>query len=123
MNNFDGFENNQLVVKSHIELFRNIKGKKFPNKLSIEDGRELSKSILEKLLEGIINIKPINLWEVDDLDYYKNIGLINNNVIKNKEFSSIVISDEKNFTIIINENEHIRLNYEKNGNNIKEIYK
>lgn len=123
MNNFDGFENNQLVVKSHIELFRNIKGKKFPNKLSIEDGRELSKSILEKLLEGIINIKPINLWEVDDLDYYKNIGLINNNVIKNKEFSSIAISDEKNFTIIINENEHIRLNYEKNGNNIKEIYK
>lgn len=123
MNNFNSLENNQLVVKSHIELFRNIKGKKFPKKLSIEEGRKLSKSILEKLVQNIINIKPINLWEVDDLEHYKNIGIINNNIIKNKEFSSIAISDEKKFTITINENEHIRLIYEKNGNNIKEIYK
>lgn len=122
MSELKSFKNHMLIIRSSIELFRNIKDKKFPKKLSIEDGRELSKNIANELINNINGLEVINLWEDFDLTYYKNIGLISNNLIKNKKISSLIVNKEKNFNVNINEKEHLRLLYEKNGNNIKEMY-
>ncbi len=122
MSELKSFKNYRLIIRSSIELFRNIKYKKFPKKLSVEDGRELSKNIANELINNINGLEVINLWEDFDLTYYKNIGLISNNLIKNKKISSLIVNKEKNFNVNINEKEHLRLRYEKNGNNIKEMY-
>lgn len=122
MSELKSFKNHRLIIRSSMELFRNIKDKKFPKKLSIEEGRELSKNISNELINNVNGLKVINLWEDFDLTYYKNIGLISNNLIKNKKISSLIVNKEKNFNVNINEKEHLRLLYEKNGNNIKEMY-
>lgn len=115
--------NNNLLINNKVSIFRNIKGYKFSRRLSIEEGRTLSKLIQNVLLKNIKNLEVIDFSnDKEKINYYKDLNLITNSFIKNKELSAFLIDNEKKFSVIINENEHIRLQYVNNGNNIKEMY-
>lgn len=124
MNNLiDNSIKNSNIISSNIKLFRNIQGYKFPISIEAEDGRNLSKIITEILLSNIKNLKFINLWENEGkLDVYKEKGIVTNSLIKNSGFSSFAINNDETFSVIINEKEHLGLQFKNNGNNIKEMY-
>lgn len=111
------------IISSNIKVFRNIKGYKFPINLEIEEGRNLSRRITKILLSNIKNLKLINLWENEGkLEVYKEKGIITNSLIKNSGFSSFAINNDETFSVMINEKEHLGLQFKNNGNNIKEMY-
>lgn len=124
MNNLiDNSIKNSNIISSNIKLFRNIQGYKFPISIEAEDGRNLSKIITEILLSNIKNLKFINLWENEGkLDVYKEKGIVTNSLIKNSGFSSFAINNDETFSVMINEKEHLGLQFKNNGNNIKEMY-
>ena len=124
MNNLiDNSIKNSNIISSNIKLFRNIQGYKFPISIEAEDGRNLSKIITEILLSNIKNLKFINLWENEGkLDVYKEKGIVTNSLIKNSGFSSFAIINDETFSVMINEKEHLGLQFKNNGNNIKEMY-
>ena len=123
-NSIDNSIENTNIISSNIKIFRNIQGYKFPISLKVEDGRNLCKIIKETLQSSIKNLKFINLWENEGkLEVYKEKGIVTNSLIKNSGFSSFAINDNETFSVIINEKEHLGLQFKNNGNNIEEMYK
>lgn len=124
-NNVNKDNSFNIIMGSRLKLYRNIEGYKFTNKLEVEEGRRLSEKITYILDNNIENIKVIDLWkdeEIENGSIYKESGVITEKFNKNKDFASFLISKEKNFYVMVNEENHIRLQIENSGNNIKEMY-
>lgn len=112
-----------IIISSKVKVFRNIKGYKFPVDLEIEEGRQLSRKVIKILVDNVDSLKTINLWEnEDELDTYKEKGIITNSLLKNSGFSSFAINNDETFSVMINEKEHLGLQSISNGNNLEEMY-
>lgn len=115
-----------IVLSSRIRLARNIFGEPFPNKLNKEQGREISKKISDSLPGEFTNeFKKINLWdsrEIDNKVFYEK-HIISRKLINNKEFSSLIYNKEETKAILINEEDHIRIQTITAGLDLKEAYK
>ncbi|MCI8486958.1 MAG: protein arginine kinase [Clostridia bacterium] len=101
-----------VVLSTRIRLARNIKEFEFPNRYSKEE----SKKILEKLQEITISLgyglKFIKLKDIDDIT---KISLIEKHLLS-PEFAmskennkAVLINDDENICIMINEEDHIRM--------------
>ncbi len=114
---------NGIIINSKVKVFRNIKGYKFPIDLEIEEGRRLSEKVMKILLDNVESLKTINIWEnEEELDIYKEKGIITNSLLKNSGFSSFAINNDETFSVMINEKEHLGLQSVSNGNNLEEMY-
>lgn len=101
-----------VVLSTRIRLARNIKEFEFPNRYSKEE----SKKILEKLEEITpslgYGLKFIKLEDIDDIT---KISLIEKHLLSpefamSKEINKgILINDDENICIMINEEDHIRM--------------
>lgn len=112
-----------IIINSKVKVFRNIQGYKFPSDLEAEEGRRLSEKVIKILLENVDSLKTINLWEnEEELDIYKEKGIITNSLLKNSGFSSFAINNDETFSVMINEKEHLGLQFVSNGNNLEEMY-
>lgn len=105
-------KDSDVVVSSRIRLARNLADVPFPSKFS----KEQAKQVIDKMKEITPSIgyglKFINLNDLDDIT---KISLVEKNIIspefamnKNK-MGAIVINDEENICIMINAEDHIRL--------------
>lgn len=101
-----------VVLSTRIRLARNIKEFEFPNRYSKEE----SKKILERLQEITISLgyglKFIKLKDIDDIT---KISLIEKHLLS-PEFAmskennkAVLINDDENICIMINEEDHIRM--------------
>ncbi len=101
-----------VVLSTRIRLARNIKEFEFPNRYSKEE----SKKILEKLQEITLSLgyglKFIKLKDIDDIT---KISLIEKHLLS-PEFAmskennkAVLINDDENICIMINEEDHIRM--------------
>ncbi|MEG1287087.1 MAG: ATP--guanido phosphotransferase [Clostridium sp.] len=112
-----------IIMGSKIKLNRNIEGYKFTNKIEPSEGKRLSEKVSKILCENIDDLKVINLWDYNRLQsVYKEKGLITEKLNKHKDFSSLLVNKDENLSVIINEENHIRLQIKSNGNNINEMY-
>lgn len=101
-----------VVLSTRIRLARNIKEFEFTNKYSKEE----SKKILEKIKEVTpslgYGLKFIKLEDIDDIT---KISLIEKHLLSpefamsKKENKGILINDDENICIMINEEDHIRM--------------
>lgn len=112
-----------IIINSKVKIFRNIQGYKFPVNLETEEGRRLSEKVINILLDNVDGLKTINLWkDKEELDIYKEKGIITNSLLKNSDFSSFAINNDETFSVMINEKEHLGLQSVSNGNNLEEMY-
>lgn len=117
--------NEDIVLSSRIRLARNIQGIPFPNKMNVEEARKLSKNIIDSFSQ-VNNDKYniVNLWESDKLKnriYYEK-HLISKNLIKNREISSFIYNEDETISLMINEEDHLRIQTITSGLNLKEAY-
>lgn len=118
---------NDIVISSRIRLARNIKNYPFPNKLDINAGRELIKKIEEAFYKSSYtenNFKSVYMWEGDDIT---NTSLIEKHVVSdkllnNKDKSAFIKDDKELISIMINEEDHLRLQCIVGGLHLKEAY-
>lgn len=117
--------NDDIVLSSRIRLARNIKNTPFPNKLNEYDGRDVVNKIEEAIYSSPYTeekFKTIYLWQNDDTANYSYLErhLISNKLISNKNQSAFILDQDEIGSIMINEEDHLRLQSITGGLNLKE---
>lgn len=120
-------ENNDVVISSRIRLARNLKDSPFPNKLS----EDVAKDIVKKVEDAFYSVpymeeqyKTIYLWQNDDISNmtYLEKHLISKKLINNKNEAAFILGNDETVSIMLNEEDHIRLQSITGGLNLKEAY-
>lgn len=125
LNNKDKDEG--LVLSSRIRLARNIREVPFPEKLSSQDGIKLVNDINNAFcsVDALSNqFKCIHLWENDknsNVEYLEK-HLISKKLIENSNKSAFFINANETVSIMVNEEDHIRLQGITGGFNLEKAY-
>ena len=117
--------NTNILMSSELYIYINLKDIVFPNKLSIEEGREFSEKICDIILKNKnYKFKKVNLWEEskENLFLLLELGIISFKLYKNKEYASVLINEDDRYVIRINEENHITLFYRGIKTTCRELY-
>lgn len=101
-----------VVLSTRIRLARNIKEFEFPNKYSKDEGKKILEKIKEITPSLGYGLKFINLDDIDDIT---KISLIEKHLLSpefamsKKENKAMLINDDENICIMLNEEDHIRM--------------
>lgn len=119
--------NDDVVISSRVRLARNIKNIPFPNKLDEAKGRKVVKRVEEAFYSSAHmkdEYKSIYLWDNDDISNisYLERHLISNKLINNKNKAAFILSKDETSSIMINEEDHMRIQSITGGLNLKEAY-
>jgi len=116
-----------MVLSSRIRLARNFKDIPFPHKLDKESGREVVTSVEDALYNASPmrdSYKSIYLWQQDDNTSrgFVEKHLISPKLIANKEKAAFILDNKETVSIMVNEEDHIRLQTIAAGLNLEEAY-
>lgn len=122
----DSGKDSDVVISSRVRLARNLYEYTFPNQAGIGEA--------EGVLEKIKTIVPslgygLNFIDMKNLDDITKISLIEKHLIspefamRNKDGRGIIINEEENICIMLNEEDHIRLQVFSAGYEIENIMK
>ena len=113
-----------VVITSRVRLVRNLNGFKFLKKCSNEE----QEKILEKIKEIVPSIghelKYINL---EDLDNITKLSLVEKHlispefIINNNTKKAIIVNNEENICIMLNEDDHIKLQVFSSGQELDNL--
>lgn len=121
-------ENKDIVISSRIRMARNLKTVLFPNKLNVDNARENINNIEKAFFNNEKFRDEFNsyrLWENDPsiITTYLEKHLISADLIKNYKSTAFIIDQDETTSIMINEEDHIRLQCINKGFNLRETYK
>ena len=115
-----------IVLSSRIRLARNLKGVPFPNKMD----DETRKKVLEQISEVLLQIPGNILMRMDtaplpltDRRALIEKHLISEELAKGQEGQSVFISKDENISVMINEEDHIRIQVMAPGFALENTYK
>ena len=113
-----------VVVSSRVRLSRNLNGFNFLNRCS----KEKQEEILEKIKEIVPSLGyGLKFIKLDDLDEVTKLSLVEKNLIspeftvKNKSVKAIIINDEENISIMLNEDDHIKIQVFSTGQELDNL--
>lgn len=113
-----------VVVSSRVRLSRNLNNFNFLNRCS----KEKQEEILEKIKEIVPSLGyGLKFIKLDDLDEVTKLSLVEKNLIspeftvKNKNVKAIIINDEENISIMLNEDDHIKMQVFSAGQELENI--
>ena len=120
--------NNLLVVSSRIRLARNIKGLPFPKRMNDSQKNETLETF-KKLLDGVMiegagTLKYINMETVPEEELFAMVErhIISPDFAKKTGPKGIVISENESVSIMLLEEDHIRLQVLSGGLKLNEAY-
>jgi protein arginine kinase len=120
--------NNPLVVSSRIRLARNIKGVPFPKRMSQSQKVE-TLDTFKKLLDGVFidgvgTLKYINMDSLPEEELFAMVErhIISPDFAKKSGPKGIVISENESVSIMLLEEDHIRLQVIEGGLKLTEAY-
>lgn len=115
-----------VVISSRIRIARNLAKYKFPQLMSLSDSDTLTEDILNTMKESEENHKYKFLRIRDLLPRERMIyieeHLISPNLIQKVDKSSFLLRDDERITIMINEEDHLRIQSLFPGLNLKESW-
>jgi protein arginine kinase len=120
-------ENEDIVLSSRIRIARNIKEKPFPHKLNEAESKNLIKQVEEALYTSAHikdNYQTVKLWEHDEnecINYFEK-HLVSPKLINNKNKAAFILGDNETVSIMLNEEDHIRLQCITGGFNLKDTF-
>ena len=108
--NDSGFQND-IVLSTRVRLARNIKGIPFPKKMSEEDSLKVIKTVEDSLgrmnmqfdRQDILSLSPLEREVLVEKRF------ISPNLAKSKKPSAVFVSGDESISIMVNEEDHIRL--------------
>lgn len=118
--------NSDVVLSSKIRLARNLKSIPFPCKMT----NELRKSVCKKLFASIQNSKFAGEFDLVELDKISDLekialaekGLISTSLAKNNQYSAVLISKDEDISVMLCEEDHIRLSVRVAGLDLEKAY-
>ena len=118
--------NEDIVVSSRVRLARNIKDIPFPDRISEEGARDVVSTIENALLSNDTmeeQYKSVHLWDIDKLSQksFLEKHLISSRLIENSKKSAFISDKNETISIMINEEDHVRLQCISAGLKLEEI--
>lgn len=114
----------ELILSSRVRLARNVSGYCFPDKLNLEEGDRLTDRILEVMKE---EEDPYHYYRLRDLDYLRQLYFLERQVISpglvsQMDRSSFFLSEDRKVSIMVGEEDHLRLQCIEPGLHLSECY-
>lgn len=114
-----------IVLSSRIRLARNFEDVNFPLKISDYDASKITKYLYE-LLSNFEDFEFLKIKNLSDIESLKMLEeqLISKELLDNKDISSVLINREKkeNLSVMICEEDHIRLQCVLNGLSLTDAF-
>ncbi|MBZ2175201.1 protein arginine kinase [Schnuerera sp. xch1] len=116
-----------VVVSTRIRIARNLTNYRFPQKMDIKEADKLTQEVLNvmKDLSDDVNYKFLkinSLTPVERVAYIEE-HLISPGLLQKSDYSSFLLKDNENITIMINEEDHLRVQVLFPGLNFEEGWK
>ncbi len=117
----------QVVLSSRIRLARNIASAPFPSRADT-DNRERTLSFVRSALEkckALARATFVSCNQLDDLDrtFMVERHLISMEFTQCRDFSALLIGEEENLSIMVNEEDHLRIQALAPGLEIRRAFK
>ena len=119
---------NDIAVSCRIRLARNIEGLPFPNRMTADDRRELNSRVKEAVLNSNTpfakNLKYINMCDIPEIQRYAMVErhIISPEFAAKTENAAIILSDDESISIMIGEEDHLRIQVILAGMEFKKAY-
>ena len=118
--------NANIVMSSRVRLARNLGQTSFPNKASKKDLNAVL-STVENAIKGIAYFKNATLFKIHELDNVNKQFLIERHLMShdhanNPEGKAVLISKEEVLSVMINEEDHLRIQVMQSGFNLNETW-
>ncbi len=117
-----------IAVSSRIRLARNLKGFPFPSKMSNEQRKELNKKVknaISNSSEPIVkSLKYIDMLDIPEIQRYAMVErhIISPEFADNCTDRAIILSGDESISIMIGEEDHIRIQVILGGLQLSEAY-
>ncbi|NLJ98636.1 MAG: protein arginine kinase [Tissierellia bacterium] len=116
-----------VVVSTRIRIARNLERYRFPHGMSLDESAKLTDEVLNamKNFSGSRDYKFIKMNNLSPLDKMAFVEehVISPGLIQKPDYSSFLLRDDENITIMINEEDHLRVQSLLPGLNFKEGWK
>lgn len=117
-----------IVLTSRIRLARNLAGVPFPHIISEERSEQIISEIQAAVMNSELNVEEdFTLIRLKELNPFKRLSLVENHLISkehanNYKNAAVLINKTNDISIMINEEDHIRLQVIGNEFDIKKIH-
>ncbi len=120
-------EESDIVVSSRIRLARNLRSVPFPHKLSDTKIKEITDLIKNNLIDmefsfGKLHYLPIE-EHIEEAAAMVERHIISPQFLKNNRGRGLLLSDDESVSIMLCEEDHIRIQVLLGGDRLKEAYK
>jgi protein arginine kinase len=120
-------QKDDLVLSSRVRLARNLKDIPFPHKLDEAKGKEVIKLVEDAFYTSTTmkdNYITKCLWDSDNINnrFYFEKHLISPKLLTNSSKSAFIIDNDETVSLMINEEDHIRLQCINGGLNLDDAY-
>lgn len=114
----------EAVVSTRIRLARNLREYPFPIRLNADQAREIVDKVGDALQDSELKFHRIDLSSIPDTIRIAMIErhLVSPDFIDAQEGRAIFLSDDNTVSIMVNEEDHIRLQVIKDGFELNEAY-
>jgi len=116
-----------IVMSSRIRLARNLSKVKFPNRATKKELTQVLETV-EAAIKEIDYFKTATLFRMNELDSVDKEFLIERHLMShehatNPEGKGLIISQEEILSVMVNEEDHLRIQVMQSGLNLEETWK
>lgn len=117
-------ENSGIVLTSRIRLARNLKNYKFPLKMTGEESNDVVEEVKNAVDRQNLNYKLTYMRDLSDVEKSVMVEkhLISPALAEKKETGAFLLSNDEKVSIMINEEDHIRIQTLGTGMSLKECW-
>lgn len=120
---------NSIVVSTRIRLARNLKGYPFPARLDSKRKNEIVQKVYSALKEGNSAISSdFQLIKVNELTRAQGLSFVEKHLVSpefingDKEGRALILKDDKKVSIMVNEEDHVRIQVLADGLDLEGAY-
>lgn len=121
-------DKNNMILTSRVRLARNLANMPYPHMLNSEQTGEVIDEVASSITESNSAIAgDFRVIKLRDMDQLSRISMfekhiVSSDLVNNYERAAVVLNKEKNVSVMINEEDHIRLQVIYPGFKINEAY-
>lgn len=117
-------ENNGIVLTSRIRLARNLKNYKFPLKMTEEESNKVVEEVKNAMDRQNLNYNLTYMRDLSDVEKSVMVEkhLISPALAEKKETGAFLLSSDEKVSIMLNEEDHIRIQTLGTGMSLKECW-
>lgn len=115
-----------VVYSTRVRLARNLQQYPFPGKANAQEKAEIENKIKDALLSGnSAAAKQFSFVPLDSLSEEEAVSLVERHIvspefISDRQGKALLLSEDESFSIMINEEDHLRIQVMKEGLSLKE---